>query len=57
MFPPQRISTTANSLHAGGVNVCLADGSVKFFKSTINLIAWRATGTRNGGEIISSDSL
>jgi prepilin-type N-terminal cleavage/methylation domain-containing protein/prepilin-type processing-associated H-X9-DG protein len=57
MFPPQRISTTANSRHPGGVNVCMADGSVRFFKSTVNLTPWQAVGTRNGGEIISSDSL
>jgi prepilin-type N-terminal cleavage/methylation domain-containing protein/prepilin-type processing-associated H-X9-DG protein len=56
MFPPQRISTTANSRHPGGVNTTLADGSVRFFKSTINLGVWRALGTRNGNEIISSDS-
>ena len=56
MFPPQRISTTANSRHPGGVNVCMADGSVRFFKSTVNLVPWRAIGTRNGGEVISSDS-
>jgi prepilin-type N-terminal cleavage/methylation domain-containing protein/prepilin-type processing-associated H-X9-DG protein len=56
MFPPQRASTTANSRHPGGVNVCMADGSVRFFKSTVNLAAWRAVGTRNGGEVVSSDS-
>ncbi|AGA26851.1 DUF1559 family PulG-like putative transporter [Singulisphaera acidiphila] len=56
MFPPQRTSTTANSRHPGGVNVCIADGSVKFIKSSVNLVTWRALGTRNGGEIISSDS-
>ncbi|MHC5540972.1 DUF1559 family PulG-like putative transporter, partial [Singulisphaera rosea] len=37
MFPPSRISTTANSRHPGGVNVGLADGSVRFVKSTVNL--------------------
>jgi prepilin-type N-terminal cleavage/methylation domain-containing protein/prepilin-type processing-associated H-X9-DG protein len=56
MFPPQRISTTANSRHPGGVNVTMADGSVRFFKSTINIVTWRALGTRNGGEVISADS-
>ena len=56
MFPPSRISTTANSRHPGGVNVGLADGSVRFIKSTINIPTWRALGTRNGGEVISSDS-
>jgi prepilin-type N-terminal cleavage/methylation domain-containing protein/prepilin-type processing-associated H-X9-DG protein len=56
MFPPSRISTTANSRHPGGVNLGLLDGSVRFIKSTINLSTWRALGTRNLGEIISSDS-
>jgi prepilin-type N-terminal cleavage/methylation domain-containing protein/prepilin-type processing-associated H-X9-DG protein len=56
MFPPQRISTTANSRHPGGVNVTMGDGSVRFFKSTVSLPTWRAVGTRNGGEVISSDS-
>jgi prepilin-type N-terminal cleavage/methylation domain-containing protein/prepilin-type processing-associated H-X9-DG protein len=56
MFPPQRISTTANSRHPGGVNITMTDGSVRFFKSTINLTVWRALGTRAGGEVISSDS-
>jgi prepilin-type N-terminal cleavage/methylation domain-containing protein/prepilin-type processing-associated H-X9-DG protein len=55
MFPPSRISTTANSRHPGGVNVGLADGSVRFVKDTVNITAWRALGTRNGGEIISAD--
>lgn len=56
MFPPQRISTTANSRHAGGVNVGMGDGSVRFFKTTINLVPWRAVGTRNGGEVVSADN-
>jgi prepilin-type N-terminal cleavage/methylation domain-containing protein/prepilin-type processing-associated H-X9-DG protein len=55
MYPPSRIATTANSRHPGGVNVTLADGSVRFIKSTVNIQTWRALGTRNGGEIISSD--
>jgi len=56
MFPPYRISTTANSRHPGGVNVALADGSVRFIKSSVNIPTWRALGTRNGGEIVSGDS-
>jgi prepilin-type N-terminal cleavage/methylation domain-containing protein/prepilin-type processing-associated H-X9-DG protein len=56
MFPPSRISTTANSRHPGGVNMSLADGSVRFIKSTVYLQAWRALGTRNLGEVISADS-
>jgi prepilin-type N-terminal cleavage/methylation domain-containing protein/prepilin-type processing-associated H-X9-DG protein len=49
-------SASANSLHPGGVNLCLADGSVRFIKSTVGLQAWWALGTRNGGEVLSSDS-
>ena len=56
MFPPSRIATTANSRHPGGVNVCLADGSVRFVKDTVNVQTWRALGTRNGGEVLSADS-
>ena len=55
LFPPQRISTTASSRHPGGVNVGMADGSVRFFESTIDLKVWRAVGTRNGNEIIGVD--
>ena len=57
MFPPLRISTTANSKHPGGVNVLLGDGSVKFVKDSINIQTWRAMGSRNMGEIISSDAM
>ena len=43
------------SHHSGGVNICMSDGSVKFVKDTVNLQTWWALGTRNGGEVISSD--
>jgi prepilin-type N-terminal cleavage/methylation domain-containing protein/prepilin-type processing-associated H-X9-DG protein len=47
------ISATSN--HSGGVNVGMADGSVKFIKNTVALTTWWALGTRGGGEIISAD--
>ena len=53
MFPPRRIMTTANSQHSGGVNLLMADGSVRFAKNSVALATWRAIGTRNGGEVIS----
>ncbi|WP_165229556.1 DUF1559 domain-containing protein [Aquisphaera insulae] len=56
MFPPLRIMTNANSVHSGGVNLGMADGSVRFVKSTVNIEAWRALGSRNGGEVISADA-
>ncbi|WP_435021931.1 DUF1559 domain-containing protein [Tundrisphaera sp. TA3] len=48
--------TKASSLHSGGVNAMMGDGSVKFIKSTINQATWMALGTRSGGEVVSSDS-
>jgi len=47
---------SASSRHAGGVNVLMCDGSVKFIKSTISNGTWWALGTRAGGEVISADS-
>ncbi len=47
---------SASSLHPGGVNVLLGDGSVRFAKSTINFQTWYGLATVDGGEIISSDS-
>jgi len=47
---------TATSNHSGGVNVAFADGSVKFIKDSINVQTWWALGTRNQGEVISSDA-
>ncbi|WP_435008447.1 DUF1559 domain-containing protein [Tundrisphaera lichenicola] len=53
---PQHGWRTARSRHPGGVNLLLADGSVRFVKNTINLAAWQSLGTCNGGEVISADS-
>jgi prepilin-type N-terminal cleavage/methylation domain-containing protein/prepilin-type processing-associated H-X9-DG protein len=40
----------ARSYHPGGVNVALADGSVRFVKDSIQLSAWKALATRAGSE-------
>jgi prepilin-type N-terminal cleavage/methylation domain-containing protein/prepilin-type processing-associated H-X9-DG protein len=42
---------TARSAHSGGVNVALCDGSVQFIRDSIDIRAWRAMGTRGGGEV------
>jgi prepilin-type N-terminal cleavage/methylation domain-containing protein/prepilin-type processing-associated H-X9-DG protein len=43
------------SRHPGGANYSFADGSVKFIKDSINYLIYRSLGTRNVGEVISSD--
>jgi len=45
-----------SSNHPGGVNVLFGDGSGRFIKNSVDLQTWRNLGTRNGGEVISSDS-
>jgi prepilin-type N-terminal cleavage/methylation domain-containing protein/prepilin-type processing-associated H-X9-DG protein len=46
----------ARSRHSGGVNTMMADGSVRFIKSTVSQQTWWGIGTKAGGETISSDS-
>jgi prepilin-type N-terminal cleavage/methylation domain-containing protein/prepilin-type processing-associated H-X9-DG protein len=48
-------SATAGSNHPGGVNNAFADGSVHFIKNSISPTTWWAIGSRNLGEVISSD--
>lgn len=43
---------TATSRHPGGVNMLLADGSVRFVKATISASTWQAVGTIAGGEFL-----
>jgi len=45
----------ARSRHAGGVNVGLADGSVRFVRDSIPLPTWQALGTRAGNEPAGGD--
>ena len=42
----------ARSLHAGGVNLLMADGAVRFVGQSINGTTWRGLATRSGGEIL-----
>jgi prepilin-type N-terminal cleavage/methylation domain-containing protein/prepilin-type processing-associated H-X9-DG protein len=50
------MSHDASSHHPGIVNVSFLDGSVKAIKSSVNITAWWALGTRAGSEVVSSDS-
>ncbi len=42
----------ARSRHTGGVQICLADGSVKFVSENIDTQLWQAVGSASGGETI-----
>jgi prepilin-type N-terminal cleavage/methylation domain-containing protein/prepilin-type processing-associated H-X9-DG protein len=44
------------SEHPGGANFTFADGSVRFLKESLNLAVYCALGSRNGGEVVSSDA-
>jgi len=54
--PDDSLFSNAQSNHSGGCNVLMADGSVKFVKDSINMQTWFALGTKNNGEVISSDA-
>jgi prepilin-type N-terminal cleavage/methylation domain-containing protein/prepilin-type processing-associated H-X9-DG protein len=44
---------SARSNHPGGVNVLLADGSVRFVRDSVDpLTVWRPLATRNAGDIV-----
>jgi prepilin-type N-terminal cleavage/methylation domain-containing protein/prepilin-type processing-associated H-X9-DG protein len=44
-----------SSMHSGGVNVVMMDGSVRFIKDSVNMQTWLALGSRNGGEVVGAD--
>ena len=46
----------SQSFHSGGCNFMMADGSVRFIKSTINQLTYMSLGTRAGGEVVSADA-
>lgn len=50
--PYQVMRAAARSYHVGGVQGAMADGSVRFFSSNINLATWQALGSRGGGEVV-----
>jgi len=44
-----------SSAHRGGVQLLLADGSVRFISDQVSDSVWSATGSRNGGEVNAMD--
>ena len=52
---PRVLTMTARSNHAGGVNLALGDGSVRFVGDSVALAIWQALGTPQGSEVTSGD--
>jgi prepilin-type N-terminal cleavage/methylation domain-containing protein len=45
--------TAARSLHGGGgVNLALADGSIRHVPQSVDVVIWRAVGTRANAEVV-----
>lgn len=47
----------ATSYHPGGVNVVMADGSVRFVKETVSADVWEAVGGRKDGKAFNTANL
>jgi prepilin-type N-terminal cleavage/methylation domain-containing protein/prepilin-type processing-associated H-X9-DG protein len=43
------------SMHTGGANFGLGDGSVRFIRQSIPIATYRAMASRNGGEVVAND--
>ena len=50
------LNVTSRSNHPGGVQALMADGHVQYIKNSISVKIWQSLGSRNGGEVVSSDA-
>ena len=48
-------SAMSRSLHTGGVNTCLADGSVRFIPDTVSQLSWVRLLSKQDGQILDND--
>jgi len=55
-YKPKTPVAGLDSFHPGGFNALFADGSVRFLKKSISLATLDALITRNGNEVVTSDS-
>jgi prepilin-type N-terminal cleavage/methylation domain-containing protein/prepilin-type processing-associated H-X9-DG protein len=44
------------AFHSGGINVCMADGSVRFIRQSISAATYAALSTRDYGDLASNDN-
>jgi prepilin-type N-terminal cleavage/methylation domain-containing protein/prepilin-type processing-associated H-X9-DG protein len=55
--PGEHAIVSARSMHGSGVNAAFGDGSTRFVPNSIDVIIWRALGTRDGGETVNDPDL
>jgi prepilin-type N-terminal cleavage/methylation domain-containing protein/prepilin-type processing-associated H-X9-DG protein len=48
-------SAQSRSLHPGGVNICMGDGSVRFLKNSIDQVTWCELISKADGNVITGD--
>jgi prepilin-type N-terminal cleavage/methylation domain-containing protein len=53
--PGEHAIVSARSKHPGGVNAGMGDGGVRYFSDSTDLAVWRGLGTRNLGEVVSTE--
>lgn len=54
-LPKDCDATRAQSSHAGGINVGMGDGSVRFVAGSLTPVTWWHAITPNGGEVLGAD--
>jgi prepilin-type N-terminal cleavage/methylation domain-containing protein len=53
--PYTEMHAAARGYHPGGVMACMGDGSTRFYSSNIDIVVWRALGSRGGAEAVSAN--
>lgn len=49
---PYQYNVPLSSFHTGGINIMLADGSVRFISNNINMLTYAQLGTKDDGGVI-----
>jgi prepilin-type N-terminal cleavage/methylation domain-containing protein len=55
IYTGTNIFVLARSMHPGGVNLAMSDGSIRFVRNSITPTTYQAWGSRYGGEVVAND--